>query len=349
MTLGLLSKGASRIPMEWVRPLSGVALVVPYYHMVSDVHVPHISHLYQFRTVAEFTADAEFFSRHFEPVTLSDIVDALNGRRTFHRPCVHLTFDDGFREMHDVVAPILQRAGLPATFFLTTAFLDGGGLAHHNVISLLLERLKAQDSGSRSARSRLESLLPVPENNGMTIEQRMLAIKYAQKPLMRSLTEALGVDVDQYVRESQPHLSSEQVLAMLRQGFSIGAHSHDHPLYADLTVAEQLAQTRTSMESLAARFGVEPKSFAFPHTDTGVPDEFFTAVFSERVLDVSFGTSGFVPHFHPRNIERVSMEKTSAPANQILARQYTRAAYLRLRSRKRAEVTALPSTAPGPQ
>ena len=29
--------------MQWVRPLSGVALVVPFYHMVSDDYVPHVS------------------------------------------------------------------------------------------------------------------------------------------------------------------------------------------------------------------------------------------------------------------------------------------------------------------
>ena len=84
------------MPMEWVRPLSGVSLVVPFYHMVSDVHVPHVSNLYRFRTIAEFTSDVEFLARHFEPVTLNDIVDALNGTRTLSRCCFHLTFDDGF-------------------------------------------------------------------------------------------------------------------------------------------------------------------------------------------------------------------------------------------------------------
>ena len=45
-----------------------------------------------------------------------------------------------------------------------------------------------------------------------------------------------------------------------------------------------------SMELLQARFGVNPKAFAFPHTDSGVDEKFFTEVFSEPLLDVSFGT-----------------------------------------------------------
>ena len=318
--------------MEWVRPLSGVSLVVPYYHMVSDTLVPHVSHLYRFRTIAEFTSDLEFLLCHLEPVTLGDIVNALNGTRTLGRSCFHLTFDDGFREMHDIVAPILQRAGVPATFFLNTAFLDGGGLAHHNALSVLLDRLQAEHSSlGRATLRRVESLLPTASSDCATLRARFLSIRYEQKSLVHSLAEALDVDLDQYVSESQPYLSSEQIVTLLDMGFSIGAHSHDHPLYADLSLAQQLAQTRMSMELLDARFGVSPKAFAFPHTDSGVEESFFTEVFSEPLLDISFGTAGLVSHFHPRNIERVSMEKTSAPAADILARQFARATYFRVR------------------
>ncbi len=338
MSPGLLSKSVRWIPMEWVRPLSGVALVVPYYHMVSDAYVPHVSRLYGFRNVAEFKADVEYFARNFTPVTLADIVDALNGTRELPRSCFHLTFDDGFSEMYDVVAPILERAGVPATFFLTTAFLDGGGLALHNQLSLILDRLDSS-SISDAAKARLESLLPSPAGN-MTLRDRVLSIVYAQRSLACSVAEVLEVDLDRYVSRTQPHLRSDQVARLIERGFSIGAHSQDHPLYADLPLSEQLAQTRNSVEMLRDRFAIRPRSFAFPHNDSGVGDAFFTTVFGEQVLDVSFGTSGLVPHAHPRNIERVKMEDNPAPASQILARQFVRAAYFRLRG---GEVVSTPN------
>ena len=336
MTLSFLSKGAAWVPIEWVRPLSGVSLVVPFYHMVSDLHVPHVSNLYRFRTVEEFKSDLEFFTRHFQPVTLTEIVEALNGKRPLPRSCFHLTFDDGFREMYDVVAPILQRASVPATFFVNTAFLDGGGLAHYNALSVLLDQIELHCSHPGAARTHLESILPAPRSAFMSLRERVLSIGYAQKSLVCSLAEALDFDLSQYVKETQPHLSSGQIATLLNQGFSIGSHSHDHSLYAGLPLSQQLAQTRMSMEILETRFSVSPKAFAFPHNDSGVQDEFFATVFSESLLDVSFGTSGLVPRFHPRNIERVSMEKTSAPAARILARQFTRAAYFRLRPHRTA-------------
>jgi len=325
-----------------VRSLSGVSLVVPYYHMVSDTTVPHVSHLYPFRSVAEFTADLDFLLRRFEPVTLTDIVAALNGTRKLNRPCFHLTFDDGFREMHDIVAPILQRTGVPATFFVCTAFLDGGGVAHHNALSILLDRLQSRCGDlSGTIVRRLDSLLPAATGQCATLRARLLSIRYAQNSLVRSLAETLDVDLDEYVRENQPYLSSAQIATMLDHGFSIGAHSHDHPLYADIPLSEQIAQTRTSIEYLNKRFGMSPKAFAFPHTDTGVEDAFFTAVFSERLVDVSFGTAGLVSHRYPKNIERVSMEKTSAPAAQVLAWQFARATYFRWRPSAQGELVSV--------
>jgi peptidoglycan/xylan/chitin deacetylase (PgdA/CDA1 family) len=329
MSSSLLAKGAAWVPMQWVRLLSGVPLVVPFYHMVSDDHVPHVSNLYRFRSVAEFTADVEFFARNFEPVTLDDIVDALNGSRPLRRSCCHLTFDDGFREMYDVAAPILQRAGVPATFFLNTAFLDRGGLAHYNVLSVLIDRIESHPSGASAARARLEAVLPPATSRSVSFRERMLSIGYPKRSLVSELGTLLDFDLQEYISQVRPILSSEEVQGLAQKGFTIGSHSHDHLLYAELPLQGQLAQTRISTELLETRFGLKPKAFAFPHNDNGVQREFFTSVFSDRLVDVCFGTSGLVPHFHPRNIQRVTMENTAAPAGHILARQFTRATYRR--------------------
>ena len=320
------------MPVDWTCRASGVSLVVPYYHMISDKVVPHVGHLYRFRTIAEFKADLEFFLRHFEPVTLRDIVDSISAGRSLGRSCFHLTFDDGFTEMYDIVAPILRSAGVPATFFLNTAFLDGGGLALDNALSLVLDRIGS--SGGRLSPAtikRLDSILPEPRYDDSGLRARILSIRYGEDALVGSLAAALELDLDLYVREVRPYLSSQEIKAMLKMGFTIGAHSHDHPHYSDLPLHVQLEQTRRSVALLQTRFGMSPRAFAFPHNDTGVSDAFFRTVFSEPVLDISFGTGGLVPHPHSRNIERVKMENGRASAAQILARQLVRATYFKLR------------------
>jgi peptidoglycan/xylan/chitin deacetylase (PgdA/CDA1 family) len=313
------------VPFQLWPWLSRVSLVVPYYHMVSDAEVPHVRHLYRFRTVREFEADLEFFLRHFTPVELEDVVASLGGERCLPPRSFHLTFDDGFREMHDVVAPLLRKKGVPATFFLNTAFLDQGGMAHHNKISLLLHRISRPIS-NRILRE-IEKLLPPSLNSEGNLESRLLAIRYADRKTVDRMAAIAEIDINQYIKLNRPYLSSEEIFSLRRLGFTIGAHSIDHPLYADLSAEEQMRQTRVSMDFILTKFGVRTRAFAFPHNDDGVSREFFDPVFATGVADVCFGTRGLVRHFHPRNVERFSMEKTTDAAKSIIARQYARALY----------------------
>lgn len=313
------------VPFRVWQSLSRTSLVVPYYHMISDDRVPHVRHLYRFRSVREFEADLDFLLRQFVPVELPDIVAHLDERGHLPQRCFHLTFDDGFREMHEVVAPVLLKKGVPATFFLNTAFLDRGGMAHHNKASLLLDCLPRQIS--TQTLQQIEAILPqIPGGMG-TLESRLLSIRYADRYVVDRIAAIIEVDMDQYITAARPYLSSEEVLTLLKQGFTIGAHSVDHPLYADLSLEEQITQTRDSISSIVSRFEVRTRAFAFPHTDVGVRPEFFDAMFSKGALDVCFGTRGFLRHYYPRNLERFSMEKTSGTAEAIIIREYGRAVY----------------------
>ena len=71
---------------------------------------------------AKFEAFCEFFRRHFRVVPLSEqIAGCREGRGT--GGTLSITFDDGYRDNFEVVAPILRRLGLPAAFFVATGFI----------------------------------------------------------------------------------------------------------------------------------------------------------------------------------------------------------------------------------
>jgi peptidoglycan/xylan/chitin deacetylase (PgdA/CDA1 family) len=314
----------SIVPIRWFQALTTVPLLVPYYHVVSDERLPHVHHLYRYRSVREFEADLEFLRRNFVPVHLSEIVAALNGGPALPARSFHLTFDDGFREMHDVVAPTLLRIGIPATFFVNTASLDNAQLIHHNALSVVVDRVTR--SASVSVQAAVRERLGLPAGSA-ELPRTLLALPYRKRSMVNEVAHILGVSLHQYVLQHRPYLSSDQVRSLLSRGFTVGAHSHDHPLYADLPLEDQLAQTRRSTEILVERFGISPRAFAFPHTDRGVGPEFFAQLFSAQALDVSFGTAGLSPHWYPRNIERVAMENTRRSAAQVLTWQYVRAAH----------------------
>ena len=63
-----------------------------------------------------------FFKRHFRVVPLSEQVRGCREARNMGGT-LSITFDDGYRDNAEVAAPILERLGLPATFFVTTGFI----------------------------------------------------------------------------------------------------------------------------------------------------------------------------------------------------------------------------------
>ena len=72
---------------------------------------------------AELSAYLEFFDRHFEVVSLGDLLDRLDSGQDVSG-CLAITFDDGYRDNFTAAAPELERRNLPATFFVVTEFIE---------------------------------------------------------------------------------------------------------------------------------------------------------------------------------------------------------------------------------
>jgi len=321
----LVAAVCSKALLRWGQMCLQISPIISYYHMVNDAEVLHVKHLYTYRREAEFKRDIDVLLGRFRPISLEELLAHLHGKSELPRDTFLLTFDDGFREMVEVVAPILLAKGVPATFFITTGCIDNHNLAHHNKLSLLLEYIF--NNGNGTLTKAISLWLSRQDIPGDALKPRILSIDSDRGYLADELAAVCGYDFGEYLTTCKPHLTSEQIWWLLKQGFTIGSHSIDHPRYATLSLEDQLYQTRASLRFLKERFQIHSRAFAFPHSDAGVKMDFFRALFSDGTLDVSFGTGGMLPHFFSRNLQRFTMEKTLLPAENILAKQYARVLY----------------------
>lgn len=230
--------------------------------------------------------------QHFKPISLIELLELKkNGFKT-KAPCFHLTFDDGLSEIYDVVAPILVKRKIPATFFINSDFIDNKNLFYRFKASILAERFSADG---------------------------LLNISFHEKDEIDNFSKSLNVDFNEYLEKEKPYLTTLQIKNLINQGFTIGAHSQNHPLYNLLDEKEQISQTLNSVNYLKQEFGLDYSVFSFPFTDDGVHKNFFKVIQSH--VDLTFGSAGIKKDSISFNLQRIAME-TNHSAEEIIKTQY---------------------------
>jgi peptidoglycan/xylan/chitin deacetylase (PgdA/CDA1 family) len=296
-------------------------MLLPYYHIVSDEWVPHVSPLYRFRTSDEFSRDLDWFLTRNHSLGLNDFLSATTKGTSTSPNSFFLTFDDGFREVFDVIRPILLAKGVPAVFFVMSGSVDNKNLCFHQKMALILDALSRE---SAEFTKKVKLLLLSLGIQCDDVVDAIRSMSYSQSKLVDEVAVSCGIDFAGYLTSKKPYLTTEQIAILLADGFGVGAHSIDHPLYSKIGFDEQIRQTRESMQFLVDRFALKYRVFAFPHSDSNVSAAFFENVHSNDAIQVTFGTSA--PHVDcmDRSFQRFSMERSKRSAASVVAVQMIR-------------------------
>lgn len=234
------------------------ALTILQFHKIPrdfDPLVPGELLLERFETVLDFFV---------EQMTVFPLSEALEGIKagTLPRNVVALTFDDGYAEWADLVAPLLKRRNLPATFYVTTEQLTGKALWHERIAAAVRaapERgfiLPKGFSGyemltDNQIRSRL--LLHLQERlKYMPLTEREDTIQHLEAQAITPL-------------QLPKNFTAEQVRDLHSQGFEIGAHTVRHPILAKTNDSEALEEVGGAKETLQAVISGKVTSFAYPN------------------------------------------------------------------------------------
>jgi len=273
---------------------------LPVYHCVSDENLPHLNHIIQYKNVKQFENDLDYFLQYFQFVNWDEFKEFFKGNFKTKKKIALLTFDDGFREFYDTVAPILERKGIFAINFINPSFIDNKDLMFRCKASLIVDTIKTS------------------KNTELNIEN-ILKINYQNKNELDKIAENLEIDFDSYLKKQKPYLDFDQLKTLVKKGFGISAHSWDHPLYCELSPEDQMNNTVKSIQYMKEH-QFSDDSFAFPFTDFGVQKEFFETLFKNEIISYSFGSAGIKTDSISKNLQRIPME-TGENAVRILKKE----------------------------
>lgn len=190
-----------------------------------------------------FGEQLQLLCDRYRVISLSELRSALARAEPLTRAVV-LTFDDGYRDNLDVAKPLLEKHALPATIFITTAYIGSNR-------DFWWEELEAFCGASGLESAPLwEELRARPHRERSARLDSLWASAGIAKPAA-SLT-----------------LEREELERLAEGGLiSLGAHTVTHPHLSRLTREQQREEIEASRAYLRDVVGNPIDDFSYPHGD----------------------------------------------------------------------------------
>lgn len=289
--------------------------LVIVYHSVSDEKLKHAQHLFPYRSSKTFIKDVDELSKAFDFIDWETFLERKTSKNKIGKPKLLLTFDDGYSDFHDVIAPILKQKGIYAINFINPKFIDNKDLMWRCKASLLISKIEEnKDLLQQISSFKSLKLNPVVSD----IKKNLLSIKFENQNLLDELATFLNIDFKTYLAQNKVYLTTPELLKLKQDGFGISSHGWDHPLYHELTLDAQLDNTQKSLDFLE-NLGLNNDSFAFPFTDFRVKNDFFeTLSKANPQLRYTFGAAGLKLDSRFKNLQRIPLEVENYSAKQVI-------------------------------
>src|SRR5687768_2748762 len=237
-------------------------LSILIYHRVLAQQDP----LFPDESTAEiFDEQMRLLAARFRIMPLGEAIESLrSGKLPSRAACI--TFDDGYADNADIALPILQKYGVPATFFVASGFLDGGRMFNDTVIELIRRAPgSAVDLGS----------LGLGRFSIGTVSERRQAIyhllgklKYLPVESRQSMVDAMCALVPVNL-PCNLMMTSDQVRELHRAGMEIGGHTANHPILARMENNAAWADIACGKEALESIIRAPIRFFAYPNGKPG--------------------------------------------------------------------------------
>lgn len=256
----LLGSGLLRL----VAGLRGRGAAILIYHSVmedpsgQDVYLGGISHS---RDV--FRGQMELLARRYCPVTLDQVRRFVRGEGTLPDRAVVVTFDDGYADNYEIVAPVLNGVGVPATFYVTVESVEEGRLPWPARLRFLFRTTKRASWADSSGRSwPLSSAVEREKAYLLSCDECGKLAGKTQERYVTCLEDELDNQVP--IESGILMMTYDQVRALVQQGHIVGSHTMTHPNMAHVSLQDIRHEMTESKHRLERQLNAPVAHFSYP-------------------------------------------------------------------------------------
>jgi peptidoglycan/xylan/chitin deacetylase (PgdA/CDA1 family) len=224
---------------------------------------------------AIFADQLRWLAAHRTVLPLTEFAERQRDR-TLPPNAVALTFDDGYSCVAEVAAPMLETAGLPATFFIPAELIERREPFWWDELKILVlghagDVLIVRGKAIMLGETRPEDIDWKPGARPSGARQA------AYQRIWAALRELPPAELDTAMEGLRDQSSSarmfdgprpmspEQVRATASARIQFGSHALTHPWLSSLTTAEKRREIGNSIGRCEELTGDRPMSFAYPY------------------------------------------------------------------------------------
>lgn len=246
-------------------------------------------------------------------VSLPDALGAMAAGRRISPRSVALTFDDGYRDQLDLAVPLLERLGLPATFFLVPRLLSGAMSAWWEVAGWAFTATRRTRLSWEAADLELAS----PQLRRDAFEAVAERLKRRDRLARETAVEELVALLDPAGTPpgAELFLDWASAGALQRGGFSVGSHSLSHAILSQESPAEQQRDLRESRRLLQEGFATPVELLAYPN---GTAQDYSAATVAAAAAAgythaLTMRSGVHTPQAAPHEVRRVGLTPLAGP------------------------------------
>jgi peptidoglycan/xylan/chitin deacetylase (PgdA/CDA1 family) len=245
-------------------------LTVVMYHYVREIvnsQFPNIKGL----ELQAFIEQIKYFNKHYNFVTIEQVIDSINNNSPLPPKSILLTFDDGYKDHYSNVLPVLIEHKIKGCFYVPAIPIIEKKILDVNKIHFILAQV---GENINSLVSDLREALFINKNEynlqdfefyykKLAMANRFDApeVIFVKRLLQVELTETLRAKItdalfNKYIHIEEEefaenlYLSKKEISEMLNEGMHIGCHGYNHYWWNKLKENELENEIDKSIEFL---------------------------------------------------------------------------------------------------